>query len=114
MILKVIKHFVQGPYNQSERSKQLLELLTTVVSSCWLPWKTQPFQNGVYSQSQESDIYLEGKQRLKMAEQFLLKVCSITFQCCDYYSQCSMDDRGHFHETNIQASFADKCSLKEA
>ena len=49
-----------------------------------------------------------------MAEQFLLKVCSITLQCCDRYSQCNMDDRGPFHDKNIQASFADKCSLKAA
>ena len=54
------------------------------------------------------------KQQLKMAEQLLLKVCSITFYCCFTYFQCSMNDRGPFHDQNIQASFADKFSLKAA
>ena len=49
-----------------------------------------------------------------MAEQFILKVCSITFRCCDRFSQCSMNDGGPFHDYNIQASFADKCTLKAA
>ena len=41
------------------------------------------------------------KQQLKMAEQFILKECSITSQCCGRYSECSMDDREPFHGKKI-------------
>ena len=67
MILKVIKHFVQEPYTNQEVGRKIKaaiedydELLTPVVTSCLLPWTAQTFQNGVYSQSQEADLYLEG------------------------------------------------------
>ena len=46
----------------------------------------------------EKQISFRRKQQLKMAEQFILKECSITSQCCDRYSECSMDDREPFHD----------------
>ena len=66
MILKVNKHFAQGPYNQLggfQKDQTAIgdydEVLTPVATSCWLHWTTQAFQNGVYSQSREADLFLE-------------------------------------------------------
>ena len=68
MILRVNKHSAQGPYNQlggsqkdqsSHWRRDYDEVLTPVATSCWLHWTTQAFQNGVYFQSREADLFLE-------------------------------------------------------
>ena len=104
ILLKVIKCFVQGPY------KQLGGLQKDSSSHWWIWWNAGHSSDlmltslddialpkwCLLSKSRSRPLFRR-KQLPKMAEQLLLKVCSITFQCCDRYSQYSVDDRGRFH-----------------
>ena len=102
MILKV-KHFAQGPYNQLGGSQK-------DQSSHWrLWWGADPISDFMLASLDDTGLpkwsllskprsrsLFRRRQQLKMAEQFILKECYITSQCCGRYSECSMDDREPF------------------
>ena len=98
---KLFYKYILGVMGTHPYFPTIFQRKTSFVTSCWLPWTTNPFQNGVYAYiflhiplSFRADPYWEGRQKRKSQRCLfsgiqIFVIGSVVLLCYHYISWCA-------------------------